>query len=290
MPGPTGPLQGSLVSADGAGTQVLLIIPGSGPIDRDGNSPLGVRANTYKLLATELASRGISTARIDKRGLFGSAGATSSPNDVSVKDYAHDVRTWVRSLRYSTGAPCVWLLGHSEGGLVALAAAQSGDDICGLVLVATPGRPLGELLKQQLRTNPNSASLSADAEILIDTLQAGRRVDVKRVPEPLIDLFRPEIQDFLIEAFTFDPREAISKIMVPILIVQGDRDLQVGVPDALALKAAAPAAKKLVLPNVNHVLKTVLDEDPQANISTYTDPSAPLADGIADAIADFVHA
>jgi uncharacterized protein len=59
---------------------------------------------------------------------------------VRVDDYAADVDAWTAAIRRQTGAPCVWVLGHSEGGLVALAAAQKATDICGLVLVSTAGQ------------------------------------------------------------------------------------------------------------------------------------------------------
>jgi pimeloyl-ACP methyl ester carboxylesterase len=143
-PGPSGPLRGTLLPGDAKSAPVL-VIPGSGPTDRDGNNPLGVKAGSYKLLAEALAARGISTVRIDKRGMFGSAGAVADGNAVTVPDYAADVRNWVAAIRKRVGSRCVWLLGHSEGGLVALAAADL-PDVCGLVLVAAPGRKAGRHL------------------------------------------------------------------------------------------------------------------------------------------------
>ena len=143
-PGPHGDLKGSLTSTKDRGAPVVLIIPGSGPTDRDGNSPLGITAGTYRLLAEGLGANGISVVRIDKRGMFGSAGAVPDANAVTVNDYVDDTRAWVKAIRETTGADCVWLLGHSEGGLIALATAQKEDAICGLVLVATPGATSGE--------------------------------------------------------------------------------------------------------------------------------------------------
>ncbi|TXG82632.1 MAG: alpha/beta fold hydrolase [Sphingomonadales bacterium] len=286
--GPMGALKGTLVNATAPESPVVLVIPGSGPTDRDGNSPLGVRASTYRLLAEELAVRGISSARIDKRGMFASAAAIPDPNVVSIEDYVSDVHAWIDSLRSTTGRPCVWLLGHSEGGLVALAAAQSGEGICGLVLAATPGRPLGDLLREQLRANPNNAPLLSEAEKIIESLEAGQRVDVSNIPGPLATLFRPEVQGFLIGAFILDPQKLAAKIDKPILIIQGDRDLQIDPEHARTLKAAAPKAKEVILPNVNHVLKSVSTDDYQANIATYGDPDMPLADGVADIVADFI--
>jgi hypothetical protein len=83
--GPNGPLKGTLTRAAAASAPVVLIIPGSGPTDRDGNSPLGVRAATYRLLSEQLASRGVSTVRIDKRGMFASSAAVADANAVTIE-------------------------------------------------------------------------------------------------------------------------------------------------------------------------------------------------------------
>lgn len=113
-PGPHGDLAGSFVDA-GKGAPVVLIIPGSGPTDRDGNNRLGVTAAPYRLLADALAAQGVSTLRADKRGMFGSKAAIPDANVVTIADYAADAHNWAQALRKRTGAPCVWLLGHSEG-------------------------------------------------------------------------------------------------------------------------------------------------------------------------------
>src|SRR4051812_6081088 len=140
-PGPQGPLGGTMIES-AAGAPVVLIIPGSGPTDRNGDNPLGVSGGVYRQIAIGLAARGIASVRVDKRGMFGSHSAVADANDVTIADYAADVRSWIGAIRKRTGAPCVWVLGHSEGGLVALVAAQSAPDICGLLLVAAMGRPL----------------------------------------------------------------------------------------------------------------------------------------------------
>lgn len=287
-PGPNGPLKGTLTSADGRGAPVILIIPGSGPTDRDGNSPLGVKASTYRLLAEELAGKGVSTVRVDKRGMFTSAAAVPDANSVTVEDYARDTRAWVDAIRKRTGARCVWLLGHSEGGLVALAAAQQPEDICGFILVATAGRPLGDVLKDQLSANPANATLLEQATAAVDALAAGRRVDAASLPPPLAPLFQPAVQGFLISAFALDPAKLAARVNKPVLIVQGERDLQVGEADARALRTAAPSATLALLPGVNHVLKRVATGDARANVVTYADPNLPLAPGVAETVAKFV--
>ena len=103
-PGPHGDLAGTFTDA-GKGAPVVLIIPGSGPTDRDGNNPLGVTASSYRLLAEALAPKGMSTLRIDKRGMFGSKSAIPDPNAVSIADYASDTHRWAHALRKRTGGP-----------------------------------------------------------------------------------------------------------------------------------------------------------------------------------------
>ncbi len=289
-PGPLGPLKGTMLSPASDRLAMMLIIPGSGPTDRDGNNPLGVKASTYRLLAEGLAERGVGTVRIDKRGLAASGAAVADGNAVTIDDYVADVGAWSDVIRKETGEACVWLLGHSEGGLIALAAAQKLPDICGLTLVSTAGRPLGEVLQTQLRANPANAPILPQAMAAIASLEAGKRVDVAGMHPALMPLFAPQVQGFLINAFSYDPAKLIAAVTKPVAIVQGRRDMQVGVDDAERLKQAAPKAELVLLPDVNHVLKTVASDNPRANAATYTDPSLPLAPSVVEAIATFVAA
>jgi pimeloyl-ACP methyl ester carboxylesterase len=291
IPGPAGPLKGTLTRpAPGMPPlAAVLVVPGSGPTDRDGNNPMGIQAATYRLLAEGLASRGIATLRIDKRGLFGSAAAIPDANAVTIGDYATDVQAWSAALRQQAGTPCNWLLGHSEGGLVALAAAaRHPEGLCGLVLVATPGRPLGEVLRAQLRANPANAPVLDSALAAIASLEHGRRVDVTPLHPALKALFNPSVQGFLIDAFSYDPRQLVAHVSLPVLVLQGERDLQVSVADAKALVQANPHARLVLLPDTNHVLKQVVWDDPKANLATYGDPTLPLAPAVVEAIAEFV--
>jgi uncharacterized protein len=287
-PGPLGPLKGTMLAPADGHAPVMLIIPGSGPTDRDGNNPLGVKASSYKLLAEGLAARDIGTVRIDKRGMFGSSAAVADGNAVTIDDYAADVQSWIAVIRKQTGVPCVWVLGHSEGGLVALAAAQKITDICGLVLVATAGRPLGEVMRAQLKSNPANAPILDQALAAIDALEAGKHVDVSNMHPALRQLFAPQVQDFLINELSYDPAKLIAAASQPVLILQGKRDMQVSVADAERLKQAAPKAELILLPDANHVLKAVATDDRRANMAAYVDPTLPLAPGVVDAIANFV--
>jgi|SRR5580658_443767 pimeloyl-ACP methyl ester carboxylesterase len=287
-PGPIGPLRGTMLSPLGSAGPVALIIPGSGPTDRDGNNARGIKGSIYKLLAEGLAARGITTVRIDKRGMFGSSGAVADPDKVTIPDDAADVRAWSASLRQQLGVSCVWLLGHSEGGLVALVAAKGASDVCGLILVATAGRPLGQSLGDQLRANPAMAPLLGQALAAIATLEAGKHVETASMDPSLLPLFRPEVQDFAISVFSFDPAVLLAGSAEPVLILQGQRDIQISEQDARRLKKADPKAKLVLLPDTNHVLKTVGSPDRAANVGTYADPTLPLAPKVVETIAGFI--
>ncbi|WP_460437236.1 alpha/beta hydrolase [Ancylobacter sonchi] len=291
--GPHGPLRGTLLEPAAAnptvpGQPVAILVPGSGPTDRDGNSPLGLKAAPYRLLAEALAARGIASLRFDKRGIAGSRDAIPDPNAVTLDDYAADLRTWATALRRRSGAPCVWLVGHSEGGLVALKAAADPAGLCGLVLIATPGRPMGAVLREQFGANPANAPYRAALLDAIAVLEAGRHVDPAALAAPLRPIFAPQVQDYLISAFAFDPAPALANSRLPVLILQGTRDLQVSEADSALLKAALPSATLIRLPGVNHVLKRVPADDRAANLATYADSGLPLAPGVAEAIAAFI--
>lgn len=290
-PGPDGPLKGLMVSPGSEGAPVALIVPGSGPTNRDGNSLHGLDTDTYKLLAQGLAARGIASVRIDKRGLFSSHAAIPNANNVTIADYASDVHAWAKTIREKTGAKCIWVVGHSEGGLVAMVAAQDNPpDICGLVLVAAPGRKFGELIKDQLRSNPANAPFLDEALHDIDMLEAGKRVDVsvENTRPEIFMIFQPAVQGFLIDLMSYDPPQVLAAWKGPVLIMQGERDIQVSADDTRRLAAADSGAKLMLLPNVNHVLKAVTSDDRAANLKAYFDPKLPLAPGVVDDIADFI--
>jgi pimeloyl-ACP methyl ester carboxylesterase len=270
-------------------TASILIIPGSGPTDRDGNNRLGVKGSPYKLLAEGLASKGVTTVRVDKRGMFGSSRAVADANAVTINDYASDVHAWVKVIREQTGVPCVWVAGHSEGGLVALASSQNAEDLCGLILLATPGRPVGQVLREQLRLALGGGPMLQQATATIKALEGGRHPNVYSLDPALQQIFAPPMQGFLISMFSYDPARLIAEFHKPVLILQGERDLQVSVADAKRLKQAAPAAKLVLLPDANHFFKVVKSADMAVNAAAYSKP-VPLAPHIADEIADFVSA
>lgn len=285
LPSRPAPLHGTLLSPEGQTHAAAVILPGSGPTDRDGNSPqFGIQAATYRLLAEGLAARGVASVRIDKRGIGASAAAGGAEADLRFTANIDDARAWVAEAAAKTGRPCAWLIGHSEGALVALAVAANGDDnVCGLVLLSGAGRPAGVVLREQLTALPEP--LKAEALTIVDELEAGRTV--ANPPATLAALFRPSVQPYLISWLALDPAKLAAAYDGPIFIGQGATDIQVTVADAEALKAAQPQAELVIWDGVNHVLKLAPAER-AANVATYMDPALPLAPGVVEAVADFM--
>lgn len=281
-----GALEGYLLTPAGKAKATMLIIPGSGPTDRDGNNPVGVKAATYRKLAEALVPRGVATLRIDKRGMFGSAGA-GNPNEATFADYDGDVRAWVETARRRTGQKCVWVAGHSEGGLVALRAAP-GPNVCGIVLLAAPGERMGDTIRKQLRANPANAPILASAEKPLGELEAGRQVSVTGLHPALAQgLFNPAVQRFMIELLAQDPAKLAAAVKRPMLIVQGGHDVQVDTANGEAFRKAAPKAAYVLFPAMSHVLSDA-PADRSQNLATYAEADRPLTPGLAERIAAFV--
>lgn len=285
--GPEGNLSGSYINA-GRNTPIVLIIAGSGPTDRDGNNPLGVKANSYKLLAEALAKKNISTVRTDKRGMFGSKAALADANAVTIADYANDTHKWAQVMIAKTALKCIWVAGHSEGGLVALVAAQKADNICGIITIASVGRPLDVILREQLDANPANAPLLPDVYKAIDALKAGNTIDISKMHPALQNLFNPAVQPFLIDLIRHDPAALTASIKTPLLVIQGDNDLQIKVEDAKIIHNANQNAKLSIIKDMNHILKTIKSKDRNINLASYANPNLPISSQLVEAITEFV--
>lgn len=261
---------------------VVLIISGSGPTDRDGNNPM-MQNNSLKMLAQQLAKANIASLRYDKRGVGASADSTMKEENLRFEHYAQDAAAWLKMLRADKRFSKVYVLGHSEGSLLGMLAAQEVK-VDGYISLAGPGRRADVVLKEQLAGQPDMVKTPCYA--ILDSLAAGKTVP--DVSQMLYSLFRPGVQPYMISWFKHDPALEIKKINAPALILQGDRDLQVSVVDANFLSAAEPKAQLVVLKGVNHVLKNV-SETQADNIASYSNPTLPLSEVLVKAVVGFVN-
>ncbi len=284
VPADPAPLYGTLLLPDGAGPHpTLILLPGSGPVDRDGNLP-GLVNNSLRLLAEDLAERGVATLRADKRGVGASYAAAPDEALLRLETYVDDTIHWMRALNDDLAITRVGLLGHSEGALIATMAAQRAA-LDRLVLVAGAGSPAGPTILRQLTAAGTPPELVAAARSIIVRLLRGEAVT--QVPPELTPLFRPSVQPYLTSWLLRDPAAELAAVRCPVLVVQGTADLQTQVSDARLLAASRPGARLLLVPAMNHVLKAP-PEGRAANLAAYADPDLPLAAGLVEGIARFV--
>jgi uncharacterized protein len=278
----TGIIHGSLLTPKNFSTgAVMLIIAGSGPTDRDGNN-LTMKNESLKQLAYGLANQGIASLRYDKRGIGESRMAMKSEATLRFDDYVADASMWISFLRNDGRFNKIIVAGHSEGSLIGMIAAQKLAN--GFVSIAGAGQSADKVLKEQLMMQPKQ--IKDPAYAIIDSLVMGKTVE--QVNPMLFSLFRPSVQPYMISWFKYDPQKEIKKLNIPILILQGTRDLQVTEDDAKLLKKANGAAEMLIIKNMNHVLKTIDSDNKGINIASYSNPTLLIEQELVDAIAEFV--
>jgi alpha-beta hydrolase superfamily lysophospholipase len=247
----------------------VVLVAGSGPTDRNGNNPLiPVKVDVLKDIAQALGRAGIATLRYDKRGIGGSAVHPRRPLDRLESFFTWDrvvgdvEAAHAELLRHDEIKPyATALLGHSEGGLLALAAsvAMGKRRPYGLVLASTPGRPMGVIVREQIQRS--APELAATADRVIAAIQQTGHVPPDE-PPAVKTLFPAYASTFLQAAFAFDPAAALEKTDAACLLVHGGADTQI-VPlgdiqpllDALAKRGAPGEA--FVAPGVSHNLKRV---------------------------------
>jgi alpha-beta hydrolase superfamily lysophospholipase len=264
---------------------VALIIAGSGPTDRDGNSALpGLHNDSLKLLAEALAGQGIASLRYDKRGVKASRAAMASEAALRFDDYVDDAAAWIAKLKADPRFSQVVVIGHSEGSLIGMLAAPRAHADA-LVSVAGIADGLGVVLRRQL-VGKLPPGLAADSERILAALEHGQTVP--DVPPALAVLYRPSVQPYLVSILKYAPAERFAALRMPALIVQGTSDTQVSVDQAEKLKAAKPDAVLAIIPDMNHTLKQAT-LDPQQQKAAYGDASLPLHPQLVPAIAGFIH-
>ena len=273
---------------------VVLIVAGSGPTDRNGNSvapgytgPLP-HPNMYAQLAWRLAEQGIASVRYDKRSL-GENQQRINIAKTSFDDFVGDVTAGAKQLASDARFSRVVLLGHSEGAGLVLLAANRGAPVSGVIMASGAGRRFLPILHEQLSRQLDSATL-----VEYDSAMAAymrNEAPKATLPGALMSLFQPENRLFVQGMQAYVPADEIKKSKLPVLIVQGANDGQVSLDeDARALAAAMPSAKFVILPTANHVLKPATTPILATQLPSYLDPRTPIVPEVAPAIAGWVKA
>lgn len=281
----SGAVHGTLRLPDGAGkAPVVLIVAGSGPTDRDGNSAmLPGRNDSLKMLAEALAQAGFASVRYDKRGIAASKPAALDESQLRFDTYVDDAAAWIVKLKRDPRFTKLAVAGHSEGALIGMLAAGRAGAAAYVSLAGVAEAPGAVLRKQFAGKLP--PPLAADNERILASLEQGK--PAAEVPPALMAFYRPSVQPYMISWMQYVPAQRIAALRMPVLIVQGTTDIQVGVEQAQALKAARPDAELVLVPGMNHVLKEV-PLDPQRQMASYGDPVLPLHPQLMPAITHFL--
>lgn len=263
---------------------VVLIIAGSGPTDRNGNSTLGERSNVYLMLADSLAEHGIASFRYDKRYLGESTDfLPSAISHISFDDYINDAEDIIRFLQKYPHCNKLIVAGHSEGSLIGMIAAQKTNPDA-YISLSGMGENFGEILEWQLDQQPG---INKDTvKYILDQISKGKIVE--NIPSPLQTLFLPYLQHYMFTEMKYDPAREIKKLHIPVLIVNGTTDLQITVKQAELLHQAKPDAALVIISGMNHILKDA-PENRAENLATYNNPALPLNDTLVEKMVHFIN-
>ncbi|UTH74747.1 alpha/beta hydrolase [Chromobacterium sp. IIBBL 290-4] len=279
----TGRIAGSLMLPDHADKPpVALIIAGSGPTNRDGDNPgLPYGSGGYlKQLAQALAEAGIASVRYDKRAIGESRAAGLDEAALHFDDYVGDAAGWVAKLKTDARFSKVAVIGHSEGSLIGMLAAEK-QNAAAFVSLDGPASNAADILRLQLAPRLPE-DLAKQSDRILQALRQGREAD--NVPGPLMVVYRPSIQPYLISWFRYTPSEALRALKAPALIIQGGADHQVAKSEGKTLHAAKPDSQFLLIPGMNHLLR-----DDEANVqASYGAAPQPLAPELPSALIRFL--
>lgn len=274
-------VDGTLLLPDGIEKPPLaILVAGSGPTDRNGNSQMA-RNNSLKLLAEGLALQGIAVFRYDKRILKQIKNRTLDESSIRFSQFVEDASGVVTYFAKANAFSSISLVGHSQGALVSMLACQTGATA--YISLAGAGQPIDAVILEQLQSQ--APGLVDDAATAFETLRANG--SVSGYNPGLESLFRPQIQPFMLSWMQHDPSRIIAGLELPILIVAGDKDLNVNIDQSQMLQTAQPRAEMMLIEGMNHIFRQV-DGDDYDNAKTYDDPTLPVMPELIDAIAAFI--
>lgn len=274
-------IEGTLLRpTDQSEVPLVIIIQGSGPTDRDGNQPT-MQNNSLKMLAESLSQAGIASFRYDKRIMPMLRNGTLNEADLSFNDLVTDAKSTLQYFKVSSSFSGYYIAGHSQGSLIGILAAQDGID--GLISLAGPGQSIDEIVVDQLERQ--APALAASAQRAFEDLRTTGKAET--YSPGIASLFRPEIQPFMLSWIKFDPTEELAKLNCPVLLINGDKDLQIDPQEAQKLLEAKPDAQLEIITGMNHVLKTIEGGDME-NAKSYNEAERPLSEELVPLIIDFV--
>lgn len=261
-------------------TNLVILIAGSGPTDRDGNQK-GLTNNSLKYLSEELAKNDIAVFSYDKRIISQMKTGTVNEATLTFDDFIKDATSILSFFKNQKKYNKIIIAGHSEGSLIGMIAANDKADA--FISLAGAGRTIDAVLVEQIAKQ--APFLKDEVQKNLDILKSGKTFELKN--PMLASLFRESIQPYMISWIKYNPQIEITKLQIPVLIINGTKDLQVAVPEAELLKKAKPEAELVLIENMNHVFKEIKGDDSE-NMKSYSNPDLPITPKLTSTIITFV--
>ena len=272
-------IDGSLITPNSGSDRLAIIIGGSGPTDRDGNQNF-LKTYNLKKLAQELAVNGIATFRYDKRIVKQIKMNSVDPN-IKFDDFVSDAMDVVQYFKSKQKFKNIYIIGHSQGSLIGMLASQ--QDVNGFISIAGAGQSIDAVIIEQVeKTAP---MFTEDTKRVFDLLRSGKTTT--DYPQALTSIFDSSLQEFMMSWMKYDPAVVIKKLDLPVLIVNGTKDLQVSVAEAQLLHEASKTSELVVIDKMNHVL-FIIHGDAQENAKSYNDSRGKVSEELITRIVDFI--
>jgi alpha/beta superfamily hydrolase len=261
-------------------TNLVILIAGSGPTNRDGNQ-IGMANNSLKYLAEELVKNNIAVFSYDKRIFAQMASGKLDEASLSFDHFIEDAKTVLFYFKNQKKYRAITIAGHSEGALIGLVAANGNADA--YISIAGAGRPIDEVILEQIEKQ--APFLKDEVQKNLEQLKKGNTFELKN--QMLVSLFRASVQPYMISWIKYNPQNEIKKLQIPTLLINGDKDIQVSVKDAQLLHQAKPNSELKVIPNMNHIFKEIKGDDTE-NKASYLNPDLPIIKDLPSIITTFI--
>ena len=258
---------------------LAILIAGSGPTNRDGNQNF-VKNNSLKKLAENLSNQGIATFRYDKR-IVKQIKEGNVDENILFDDFVTDAKTVLEYFKANEEFNKIYVIGHSQGSLVGMLTAKDSAD--GFVSLAGVGQTIDKVIIQQIA---NTAPMfTEDTKRVFKSLSEGATTN--DFPPALASVFRTDVQPFIMNWMQYDPQRVIKELKIPVLIINGNKDIQIPEEEANLLKEANPGAELIIIDKMNHVLVTI-EGDNLENSKSYNEPGRELSKQLVTEIASFI--
>lgn len=272
-------IDGTLIVPNTGSDQLAIIIAGSGPTDRNGNQNF-LKTNNLRKLAQELAQDGIATFRYDKRIVKQIKMKAVDPN-ITFDDFVSDAIAVVNYFKAQKEFKQLYIIGHSQGSLTGMLAAQQGVD--GFISLAGAGQSIDAVIIAQVQKT--APMFTEDTKRVFEVLKSGKTTT--DYPPALASIFDSSVQKFMMSWMKHDPAIVIKSLKIPILLINGTKDLQVNTTEAELLHKASKQSELTFIDTMNHVLFTITGDD-QENAKSYNDINGKISEAMVTAIVNFI--